>query len=383
MAGLFAVLYGVVVYAVFLVSFLYAIGFVGNLVVPKSINSGATAPLIESLVIDTLLLGLFALQHSVMARPAFKRGWTRLVPTVRRAQHLCALRQPGPAAALLAMAADHRANTVGRAAIRRNRAASRFLGGLGAGPAQHVPDRSFRAVRAQAGICAADRSKSCRSPCSRRRFSTGAFGTRSMLGFLLVFWATPTMTAGHLLFAVATTAALIRRLDVACSPFQRGWALIQAVARGLCEVLRRDGEADKSYAIPELQIPDRLRRTRRRPGRHSNHLESRFSPFLRKVDTSQRRDLRRSQRQHQCKPRPESDICCPSLPSTSLPRSLLRMLLPRWVLPSLPIPVLASHSESRTKSDNRRRHVGSRGRRASLAQERRNTVSGSGAAPLN
>jgi len=80
MAGLFAVLYGVGTYGVFLVSLLYAIGFVGNFVVPKSIDSGVAGPFVESLLINTMLLGLFAVQHSVMAREGFKRWWTRLVP---------------------------------------------------------------------------------------------------------------------------------------------------------------------------------------------------------------------------------------------------------------------------------------------------------------
>jgi protein-S-isoprenylcysteine O-methyltransferase Ste14 len=80
MGGIASVLYGVVVYTVFLFTFLYAIAFVGDLPVPKTIDSGESGPIAPALIIDLLLLGLFAIQHSVMARPGFKRWWTRLVP---------------------------------------------------------------------------------------------------------------------------------------------------------------------------------------------------------------------------------------------------------------------------------------------------------------
>jgi hypothetical protein len=76
----FALAYGVASYLVFLAAFLYAIGFVGNIIVPRSIDSGPGGPQAAAVLVDTLLLGLFAVPHSVMARPAFKRWWTRFIP---------------------------------------------------------------------------------------------------------------------------------------------------------------------------------------------------------------------------------------------------------------------------------------------------------------
>src|SRR3954463_10456497 len=80
MGRLIALIYGLVSYAMFFVTFLYAVAFVGDMAVPKTIDSGAVASLPESLIVNLALLSLFAIQHSVMARPAFKEWWMQFVP---------------------------------------------------------------------------------------------------------------------------------------------------------------------------------------------------------------------------------------------------------------------------------------------------------------
>jgi methanethiol S-methyltransferase len=80
MIRLLTLAYGGIAYVIFFGTILYAMGFVANFLVPKGIDDGAVVPIAEALIVNTLLLGLFAVQHTVMARPAFKRAWTKIVP---------------------------------------------------------------------------------------------------------------------------------------------------------------------------------------------------------------------------------------------------------------------------------------------------------------
>ena len=95
MGRIITLIYGVCSYAAFFLTFLYAIGFLGNVLVPKSLDSGLTGPLGTALLVDMGLLALFAVQHSVMARPAFKRLPHERRVAGRRTQHLRPGQQPG------------------------------------------------------------------------------------------------------------------------------------------------------------------------------------------------------------------------------------------------------------------------------------------------
>jgi protein-S-isoprenylcysteine O-methyltransferase Ste14 len=203
-----ALAYGIAAYVLFLVTFLYAIGFVGNIGVPKSLDGSATGPWLRSCLVDLGLLSLFALQHSGMARVAFKKQFTRIIgTTIERTTFVVA-----SSLALLALIAFWRPlggviwsveNAAGRAILY-----SAFACGWGIVLVTTFLINHFELF----GLQQVWRSLRGHPPV-RAAFVTPLFYrvVRHPLyaGFLLAFWCTPTMTVAHLLFAVMTTAYIL------------------------------------------------------------------------------------------------------------------------------------------------------------------------------
>jgi protein-S-isoprenylcysteine O-methyltransferase Ste14 len=206
--GLFAFAYGVLSYAVFLASFLYAVGFVGNLLVPKSIDSPPASALPGALLVDVLLLGLFAVQHSVMARPAFKAWWTGFVPrSVERSTYVLL---SSLLLALLFWKWQPIAGTVWAVEHPLGRAALQLLFWLGwlivlssTFMINHFDLFGLRQVYLRL------RSEPY-TPLPFVQVALYRFVRHPiMLGFLIAFWAAPVMSFGHLLFAAATTGYIL------------------------------------------------------------------------------------------------------------------------------------------------------------------------------
>jgi protein-S-isoprenylcysteine O-methyltransferase Ste14 len=204
MAGFAGLLYGFAAYLLFLFTFLYAIAFVGDLPAPKTIDSGEQGPIAMGLIVDVLLLGLFAVQHSVMARPGFKRIWSALVPpSVERSTYVLFA-----SAALLLLYWQWRPLRMPVWTITSPALIFVALGVFWTGWAlvlvstfliNHFELFGLRQVYARLT------SSKLPPPVFRTPLLYKQVRHPIYLGFLLAFWATPQMTMGHLLFAVATT----------------------------------------------------------------------------------------------------------------------------------------------------------------------------------
>ena len=229
-----AFLYGVACYFIFLATFVYAIGFIGNFAVPKSIDSGPLAPLSQALLVNTVLLGIFALQHSVMARQWFKSAWTRIVPTpVERSTYVLF---SSVSLLLLFWKWQPMGGTIwhiDNAAAKIIVYAAYALGWLTILVTTFLIDHFDLFGLRQVWLHLAGRP-----------YTTGGFRSPGpyrfvrhplYFGWLLVFWSAPAMTAAHLFFAIATTAYIL--------------IAIQFEERDLVKFHSEYAQAPRAYAV--------------------------------------------------------------------------------------------------------------------------------------
>lgn len=203
-----ALAYGVVAYAAFLGAFTYAIGFVGNLVVPRAIDGAPTAPFGTALVIDLVLLTVFAVQHSVMARPAFKRVLTRVVPpVVERSTFVLAA---SAALGLLYWQWQPLGGVVWSVESPAVRTALHVLSACGW---LTVLVTTFLIDHFELfGLAQVWAHFRGRRPAPAPFVTPGPYLVVRhplYLGFIVAFWAAPTMTVTHALFALMTTAYIL------------------------------------------------------------------------------------------------------------------------------------------------------------------------------
>jgi methanethiol S-methyltransferase len=199
-----AFLYGIVAYVIFFVTFLYSIGFVEDLLVPKTIDSGPAGKTAQALIVNLVLMSIFAIQHSVMARPQFKQWWAKFVPpSVERTTYVLLaslalallLWQWQPMPAVVWQIADaHVAMTI---------TCLSFVGWLIVLTSTFLINHFELFGLHQVANNLVGRSM------PPPRFRTPLFYRfvrhPIYLGFIIAFWAAPIMTVGHLLFAAVTT----------------------------------------------------------------------------------------------------------------------------------------------------------------------------------
>lgn len=201
-------LYGICAYVIFLVSFLYAIGFVGDFLVPKTINSGTEAASWPSLGINLLLMTIFALQHSIMARPGFKKWWTRIInPAIERSTYVLLA-----SLSLLLMYWKWQPMPMVIWEVQ-NETASLLLYGLFALGWLIVLLSTFMINHFDLFGLKQVYEYVKSIPPRPVEFKLTLFYRivrhPIMLGFIIAFWAIPVMTLGHLIFAITTTAYIL------------------------------------------------------------------------------------------------------------------------------------------------------------------------------
>jgi len=207
------VLYGVVAYVVFFLTFLYAIGFVGDYVVVKSVDDGVPGVTVISIIINLILLGIFGLQHSVMARPGFKKWWTKFVPEpIERSTYvwlsslalILLFWQWRPLPAVIWQ--------VDNPIVVGLLTTLFFAGWLIVLGSTFIINHFDLFGLKQVFDYFNDRAK--QAPVFAVRLFYKVVRHPLMTGFIIAFWATPYMTAGHLLFAIGTTGYILVALQL-------------------------------------------------------------------------------------------------------------------------------------------------------------------------
>ena len=201
-------LYGLASYAVFFVTFLYAVGFVSGLVVPKTIDTGTVVPVVEAFFVNLLLMSIFAIQHSLMARRQFKQWWTQFVPkSIERSTYVLLA-----SLALILLFWQWRPLPTVVWHINDPRVAAAMTG-LSLVGWLIVLTSTFLINHFELFGLHQVANNLAHRPMPAPRFRTPLYYKfvrhPLYLGFIIAFWAAPTMTAGRLLFAAVTTAYIL------------------------------------------------------------------------------------------------------------------------------------------------------------------------------